>query len=717
MRYFNSNFLVLVAGTAIIATFSTLFYLDVNRRIDAGDARVIGSITFKKRVAQRKYSRQVVWEDLQQTEPIYNNDTIRTGEKSEAVVKINDGSEFTLNENSMVLVSMGGDQLDIEFNQGSITANRDNVTGDDIKKLNIKTGGTTVSIDRSSVNISKEKGEELNLVVNKGDAVVKTGNVEKTVSVDQKAVVLLQSAQVSVVNQPIVLLSPSHDHYFVTGGDRETVTFSWKPVDARGDLFLEIGKNGVFGNDSIRTKVTGTEHALNITKGSYSWRVYLRDDASGKTETSDARRFTILRQESISLLSPADKTVFSYRAKPQMIHFRWTGSDIAAGYTLVMARDPDLKEVIRSLNLPGTSISTDTIEKGTYYWKVLAVSGVAAAVGAGESPMGSFTVVQRETVPPPEQVYPPDGRKISRKLLEKKKMEFSWKKNPEVGESEIEISRDAEFKNIYHKSVKKTAFLRLEKDIPTGTYYWRVTGKLEDASRTQPSAPWSFSIIQGGAIELVSPPDKGVIVPEGDDAASSVRFAWKRMDLDGSFTIQVARDGQFKEMVTEKQVAGYFAEIPLPKQGTYYWRVFMPDQDGSVLMKSPERTLTIEERLTPPGILEPANGKVVDMSSRKSLTFSWNMSAGADAYRLELFMVRKGREQRIVSRTLRGNTFDMRELNKLDESRFAWTLQAMDLDRDRVVRQSPVVKSYFDITLKTKLEKPVINVPKIIFAE
>jgi len=41
----------------------------------------------------------------------------------------------------------------------------------------------------------------------------------------------------------------------------------------------------------------------------------------------------------------------------------------------------------------------------------------------------------------------------------------------------------------------------------------------------------------------------------------------------------------------------------------------------------------------------------------------------------------------------------------------------MDLDRDRVVRQSPVVKSYFDITLKTKLEKPVINVPKIIFAE
>ncbi|HPA72672.1 MAG TPA: FecR family protein, partial [Spirochaetota bacterium] len=220
MRYFNSNFLVLVAGTAIIATFSTLFYLDVNRRIDAGDARVIGSITFKKRVAQRKYSRQVVWEDLQQTEPIYNNDTIRTGEKSEAVVKINDGSEFTLNENSMVLVSMGGDQLDIEFNQGSITANRDNVTGDDIKKLNIKTGGTTVSIDRSSVNISKEKGEELNLVVNKGDAVVKTGNVEKTVSVDQKAVVLLQSAQVSVVNQPIVLLSPSHDQYFVTGGDR-----------------------------------------------------------------------------------------------------------------------------------------------------------------------------------------------------------------------------------------------------------------------------------------------------------------------------------------------------------------------------------------------------------------------------------------------------------------------------------------------------------------
>ena len=115
-----------------------------------GEAQVIGTITFKKREAQRKYSRQVVWESLEQSGPIFNNDTIRTGEKSEAVIRIKDGTEFTMNENSMVTGRpLDGDQLDIEFSQGSLTANRDNVSSEGIKKLTIKTGGTRSAYRRA----------------------------------------------------------------------------------------------------------------------------------------------------------------------------------------------------------------------------------------------------------------------------------------------------------------------------------------------------------------------------------------------------------------------------------------------------------------------------------------------------------------------------------------------------------------------------------------
>lgn len=717
MRYLNSNFIVLAVGTTIIATFSMLFYFDVNRRIDVGDAQVIGTITFKKHVAQRKYSRQVVWEDLDQTEPIYNNDTIRTGDKSEAVVKIKDGSEFTLNENSMVLVSMGSDRLDIEFNQGSITANRDNVAGDDIKKLTIRTAGTTVSIDKSNVNISTDKGDSLNLVVNKGDAVVNTGGTEKTVTVDQKAMVLLKSAKVDVVKQQIVLLAPAHDHFFVTGEPRQPVNFSWKPVEGRGDLYLEIIPGDTSAGKAFKKKIDGTSHVLDLPKGSYSWRVSLRDRATGKEETSDSRRFTVLRQEAINLVSPPDNAAYSYRTKPQMIHFKWTESGIATGYSLIIARDGEMKQVYKSFTSPGTSVSTDTLEKGTYFWKVASVSGISTDASGGESPVRKFVVSQRETVGAPEQVFPTDGRKFSRKILEKKKLEFSWRRNPEVVDSEIEIAKDAEFTNIYHREIKKSAFLRLEKDIPVGAYFWRLTGILDDKTRTVSSRPWSFSVIQGGVIELISPAEGEVVVPPDSEKSPGVKFSWRRMEIEGSFTVQVAWDREFKNIASEKTVGGYFTEIPSLRQGSYFWRVFMTENDGTVLMKSVERALTIEEKLNAPVLIAPANGMVIDMSSKSSLTFNWNGIPGADAYRLELFLVRNGKEFRIVNKTVRGNTFDMRELSRLDESRFSWTIQALDLERDRIVRQSPVVKSYFDITLGKKLVKPVIRVPKIIFAE
>jgi hypothetical protein len=189
------------------------------------------------------------------------------------------------------------------------------------------------------------------------------------------------------------------------------------------------------------------------------------------------------------------------------------------------------------------------------------------------------------------------------------------------------------------------------------------------------------------------------------------------MDVEGKFTIQVARDRGFKALEIDKQVAGYFAEIPRLAQGNYYWRVFMVEEDGSILMKSPERALTVEDRLDAPVMISPANGRVVTMDSKNSLSFSWNAIAGADAYRLELYQVKNGREFRVLNRVLKGNTFDMTELHRLDESRFTWTLQALDIDRDRIVRKSPVARAYFDITLVKKLEKPVIRVPKIIFAE
>jgi len=102
MKLSIREYIFFSTAALIICIFSLLFYLDFTSHSAIGQERIVGLIAFKKQVAQRKYSDQVVWDEIEQTAPVYNNDSIRTADNSEAVVRLSDGSEITINENSMI---------------------------------------------------------------------------------------------------------------------------------------------------------------------------------------------------------------------------------------------------------------------------------------------------------------------------------------------------------------------------------------------------------------------------------------------------------------------------------------------------------------------------------------------------------------------------------------------------------------------------------------
>lgn len=716
MKSLSSNALVFIVGTIIIAVFSALFYIDVHRRVDVGDAKVIGTVTFKKRVAQRRYSRQVVWEDLERTEPIYNNDTIRTGDRSEAVVRINDGTEFTLNENSMVLLSLGGEGLDLEFNQGSITAKREGISGEPMGKVRIKAGGASVSFDKSTVNISKGKDDNINLVVDKGSALVKTDAGEKTVAEDYRATVLLKTAAVSVEKQKLVLLSPPSGSVFPAKGPEVPVGFSWKQLPEEGDYSLEIEPVDAAAGRNISRKTAGNSLAIPLRSGSYKWSVRYRS-RTGAEESSETRNFIILPYETIAAISPTANAVYFYKSKPPLVHFKWSPSSTASGYVLAIFRDAELTSKFTEVGTLSTSVSLDTLPEGTWYWKVDAASGISGVGTVASSETRKISIAKRTDLPPPEPLVPRPGMRFWKKAVSEKPIRFSWRNDPEISLAEVTIAQDPEFKKIFHREKKKTSFFSLEKDIPVGTYFWKVRGVMDENAYTEYSPAWNFSVTEEVLLELLSPVDKQIIVPQDEEDTVKVRFSWKQVDYDGTFTLQIARDGEFKNIVAEKPQKGFFAEVPELGRGTYHWRVIMNDEDGSAVMKSAPRSFVIEDRLRAPVPLAPLNNATVDMSDKKSLPFRWQPVPGADLYRLELFMLKDGRGYRIMNRTTKTPFYEMDELYRLDEAKFQWTIRAYDMQDGKILRTSPEAKYSFDIVLSKKMKKPVIRVPEIIMAE
>src|SRR4030042_5700251 len=91
MKFTKSEYIIFLVAAVIIFVFATLFYFDFTSKSAVGQERVVGSITLKKRIAQRKYSSQVIWEDIERKEPVSHNDSIRTADSSQAVIRLTDG--------------------------------------------------------------------------------------------------------------------------------------------------------------------------------------------------------------------------------------------------------------------------------------------------------------------------------------------------------------------------------------------------------------------------------------------------------------------------------------------------------------------------------------------------------------------------------------------------------------------------------------------------
>ncbi|MBN2402930.1 MAG: FecR domain-containing protein [Spirochaetes bacterium] len=701
MRFSRSDFLVVGIGTAVIAVFAFLYYRDITAKVQAGTNELIGTVVHKRKTAERKYAGQVIWEGVEDEVPLYNYDSIRTSDQSEASLRLNDGTEIKLNENSMILLVLDKNQIDIQFNQGSIIASREGTEGD-LKKLNIKSGNASISVDKGDVKLSQNKAGDLNFSVLKGGAGIDTGKGVTNIGTDQALVLAKDSGDVTRYDLTVKLVSPSADSYHHTPSEKKQMDFSWLAVKGEYSVFFELSKDEAFANILQKKEVNGTAISLELEKGIYYWRVRAVQKITKEEEYSESRRFTVLWDEPIKLISPAERETITYRSTPPIIFFKWTKSEIALSYRLVLASDPLMSNVIRTFDTPQNNIVLDSLGKGVYYWRVEKNTGLKNIAGTSPSNIFELNIKEKELTAAPELVYPENAKKFSRKVLEKQNVTFTWKNIPDIREYDFFVSKDEGFKDIVFSGASKVNFLQLEKNLPNGTYYWRVAGKLGADESTDFSRARIFGIIDTEEVKLVLPSDNAVL-PVGDSQkTASVRFSWLASEIKGHYKVQVSASKDFSPQYKES-ILKYSSNDTIMRiePGSYYWRVVVVDDDDSIMADSEAHFFTVQNNLTAPVIVSPKNGYTVNMSDKDILSLSWSKVAGANLYRISVYQRKKGKEYKIAEIEEKGLSCKITDLNKLDESSFSWTLQAYEISTDKkeVLRKSPLVKSNFKITL------------------
>ncbi|EMJ92989.1 iron dicitrate transport regulator FecR [Leptospira kirschneri serovar Pomona] len=142
-----------------IVLFTGVFIYDYTRYGYQGSQKVIGTILYKSNTTRRKYDSEVVWKEIEVGSSIQNRDTILTSEGSQAKIKLLDGSEIMIAENSMIFIDYLDNRANLEISAGGLQITRKADNKENTSSLGIRSGDGVLKLVEGVVNVEKKKNQ------------------------------------------------------------------------------------------------------------------------------------------------------------------------------------------------------------------------------------------------------------------------------------------------------------------------------------------------------------------------------------------------------------------------------------------------------------------------------------------------------------------------------------------------------------------------------
>ncbi len=630
------DFFVVVLTLSVAAYFGYTFWKDLNNSSSRDDKDKIAIITFKNRIAQRKYEDRVVWERIDKSTPLYNGDLVRTAELAEAVITFNDGSEVNIYENTMIQVyysefegvniSVGNGNLQIESSdKGNVQLTMND--GSTVKAG----GGTSLSAKTSSGGAGSKTVE-----VQSGSATV-TGAGGNTEAMKAGESLSVKSTG-EIAKKPVTVTSiPPELKVLNIEGSEVPVKLEWNKINKNQPVILQTSTKKDFSEIAEEKILASTNDSLiNLSAGTLYWRIFPQGNSEevteGKISVSDAKP--------LELLSPADSGVFQYRNRSPVLNFRWNGNDYASNYLLKISSTPDMQNVVYNKVLVNTSVQIDSLGSGQWWWQVTPYYELNSIGYAGASKIASFEIERTEGITPPSLTLPLQAAEIHYK--DTLDVNFSWKSDIKAS-YELLISADKDFKDIITR--RKTAGQRAtvslalpEKD--GQAYYWKV---IRNSSEPEDFNPES-SVREFTVSKYVSVPTKLLYPPEEFSTettkVSSLRFSWKPSDEAKAnareSTIQVSSSRDFNTVQVDKTVDGTSVENLTLPSGDWYWRVATEGRDGEIDYTPPNH-LVVQKELTAPALTNIIEDTELLVAKDGPVKLKWTPVQGADYYNIKVY--------------------------------------------------------------------------------
>ncbi|MCR4741275.1 MAG: hypothetical protein K5866_00170 [Treponema sp.] len=622
----------------ISAFFIFLFWKDLNLSSTRNDINQIASISFKHKIAQRKFSDRVVWERLQQHSPLYNNDTIRTADLSDARITFIDQTNLELHENTMIQISYS-DKKGLKLSVGGGDVIIDASKSDHNVELNFANGSVNLAAGSKMSAKSDSESGEANFQIHSGSgSVINEDGSSQLIESGQSAKIFSDG---KMKKGGITVTSISSDVRVLNfEGEPVPVHLEWNASEelAEAEIIIETSRSKDFSTiEKTYTSVGSSQLDLPADDGVLYWRIYAKEDKDEPVEG----KVRVEEVSPISVMSPTNGAIFKYRSQLPKINFRWEGNDYADHYKIEVSDSIDFEEKLYDQDISTENLNINEFARGNYYWRVVPYYNVNE-IGYGDtSPVMQFSVEQKEKAEAPELTVPADGETL---LYTNQDFEslFLWKSEIDKAEYELIISKDSDFNQVIFtdKTDSKRVLEKFNTELfADGDYYWKVVRNSEEENQASQSQVHKFTVAK------YIPEKTRLLYPLNDysievEKLPLLEFLWRFGDQqkysENDCVLQLSKSKDFTTDVKEFKTKKNQMKNLKTQEGTYYWRVGLFDIVSQEYNYTDSRTLNILGPLDLAQITYPAKDETLILGENSSINIKWNPVYGADYYSVKV---------------------------------------------------------------------------------
>jgi hypothetical protein len=681
--------LVLLFLPLLLAQFLCLEY---KKRLDAGDREAIGEVILQLKDTKRKYSSEVIWETVNVNVPVYNMDTIKTDEFSEIIVRLKDGTEVKLEENSMAVFSFSADQLNIDFSRGGIGLNN-------AANVKLVSDENRFYVKNGKLSANKGYSQIVDMKIQEGD--IQLDSKGKKETLDKDSFVKVKQERVLQQEKVARILTPL-SQYFPSSGTKEKIRFEWEPATPKSKYILEVS-NANSRSIVVTKNVEGKSAELELPVGNYRWR--LAPLSKEEVPVSFAR-FAVLSQRPLQVMLPLkDQKITVVKETPRIV-FRWVKEDFYKNYKLEISNTENFQNVLVQRDSFSDETLVDHLKPGKYYYRVLA-KPILGGMESKSSEVRSFEIIGAKKPTAVTLVSPLHKKEFFHDGTKETNYTFVWKKNQEYKSYEFLLSKDSNFTEIVLKETTPEHFMVVKSAIGFGQFYWKVRGVFENERID--SDVRSFHFINGQRIKLLSP------LGQESYEAGNLEFSWSNVSPGSKYVLDIAKDLNFKTKLQTYTSDKNFLSLPILEPGRYFWRVRLGESnDSRIRYDLGEFKIKPEPQVT---ILYPLDKSQVDLSPVDEVSFSWKPLEDAKEYEMEL--VRLPERKSILKKTkLKKTNYLIQDLKIFKRGQYEVRVRALVFD-SKGERYSKETISKFEIILSqisTKEDLKFIT-PEEIFVE